>query len=262
MAREQSLESKINASTDFLGVLSLGSVVLSGILLFTPVKAIGYIGIGSGMGVFTASVISRKNHLQVARQHVDGLTKHHHSEIGLQNNLLASKDNELDTLGADKTKAFKKIEALKQELNISENQLAILQNQIDGLTAENHAKTLLIEQVNGELDRLFNLARTIIEESLSEWDTRLNSLVNTRREQYPKLTKRLEQLLEEGQQKLAEYTLKLANTPRRWDSLSDLFSIYYVCNDDLQNIRVKAVQAIAKLTNQETLIELQEYQTA
>ena len=43
MAREQSLESKINASTDFLGVLSLGSVVLSGILLFTPVKAIGYI---------------------------------------------------------------------------------------------------------------------------------------------------------------------------------------------------------------------------
>ncbi len=110
MARHQNLESKINASTDFLGILSLGSVALSSILLFTPVKAIGYIGVGSGLGAFTASVVTRKKHLQVARQHVDGLIKHHRSEMDLQNDLLVSKDNEIDTLLADNSNRFKKIE--------------------------------------------------------------------------------------------------------------------------------------------------------
>jgi hypothetical protein len=262
MARHQNLESKLNASTDFLGILSLGSVALSGILLFSPIKAIGYIGVGSGLGVFTASVVTRKKHLQVARQHVDGLTKHHRSEMDLQNDLLVSKDLAIDTLRADNSDRFKKIEALNQELNQAGNQLAQLQNHVDGLVAQNHTQQQRIERVTGELDRLLDLARAAVEESLSEWDTRLSSLVNTKREQYPKLAERLNQLLEEAQQKLAEYAVKLAQTPKKWDSLGDLLSLYYVANDDLQNIRVKAVQSIAKLTNQETLLELQEYQTA
>jgi hypothetical protein len=57
------LESKFNSATDFLGVASLGGVVLSGILLFTPVRAMGYIGIGGGLGTFVASVVTSKKHL-------------------------------------------------------------------------------------------------------------------------------------------------------------------------------------------------------
>jgi hypothetical protein len=52
-----SLESKFNASTDFIGVLSVGGVLISGILLLTPIQGVGYIGIGSGLGAFTASVV-------------------------------------------------------------------------------------------------------------------------------------------------------------------------------------------------------------
>jgi uncharacterized protein Yka (UPF0111/DUF47 family) len=74
---------------------------------------------------------------------------------------------------------------------------------------------------------LLDLARTAVEESLSEWETRLCSLVNTKREQYPKLVERLNQLLEEGQEKLASYVVKLAQTPKKWDSLADLLSLYY-----------------------------------
>jgi hypothetical protein len=54
------IESRFNSATDFLGVASLGGVILSGILLFTPARAMGYIGIGGGLGTFAASVVSRK----------------------------------------------------------------------------------------------------------------------------------------------------------------------------------------------------------
>jgi hypothetical protein len=59
------IESRFNSATDFLGVASLGGVILSGILLFTPARAMGYIGIGGGLGTFAASVVSRKKHLRV-----------------------------------------------------------------------------------------------------------------------------------------------------------------------------------------------------
>jgi predicted RNA-binding Zn-ribbon protein involved in translation (DUF1610 family)/regulator of replication initiation timing len=262
MARQKDLEAKLNNSTDFFGVLSLGSVVLSGILLFSPARAVGYIGIGSGLGAFTASVVTRRKHLQVARQHVNDLTSHHRIEVDLQNDLLVSKDNEIHTLRADNGKRFKKIEALNQELSQSVKQSTQLQNQVDGLVTQNHAQQQLIEKVTGELDRLLDTARVAVEESLDEWDTRLCSLVDTKREQYPKLAERLNQLFEEGQGLIADYKAKLSETPKKWNSLADLLSLYYVCNDDLQNIRVKAVQAIARLTNQETLLELQEYQAA
>jgi predicted RNA-binding Zn-ribbon protein involved in translation (DUF1610 family) len=72
------------------------------------------------------------------------------------------------------------------------------------------------------------------------------------------LTERLNALLEEGRGKLADYSEKLAQTPSKWDSLGDLLSHYYCLSDDLTNVKTKAVQAIAKLTNQQTQLELQE----
>ncbi len=75
------LESKFNSATDFLGVASLGGVVLSGILLFTPVKAMGYIGVGSGLGAFTASVVTRKKHSQVAKNYLNQLVDGYEVEL-------------------------------------------------------------------------------------------------------------------------------------------------------------------------------------
>jgi uncharacterized FlgJ-related protein len=65
-------------------------------------------------------------------------------------------------------------------------------------------------------------------------------------------------LLEEGQEKLASYAVKLAQTPKKWDSLADLLSLYYCVNDDLSNVKTKAIQAIARLSNQEKELEVQE----
>jgi hypothetical protein len=245
------LQSEFNSATDFLGVLSVGSVVLSSILLVTPVKAVGYIGIGSGLGAFTASVVARRKHLQVAEGYLNQATNDYAAQ-------LLAKEEEIVTLSGT-------VSSLKSSLNQAEThvyqqglEVFKLQNQAEQLAVQNQSHLQLVEQVTGELDRLIILARTAVEECLDEWRARLSSLVATKKDQYPKLTERLNALLDEGQGKLADYTEKLAQTPSKWDSLADLLSLYYCLNDDLVNVKVRAIQAIAKLTNQATQLELQE----
>ena len=245
------LESKFNSATDFLGVVSLGSVVLSGILLFTPVKAIGYIGVGSGLGAFAASIISRKKHLKIAESEISSLVEIQTSEKTIHTQLLLKKDNEITAFKTNFSNGFKRIEELTEESSK-------LQNQVVSLTAQNQSKDNIIEKVTGELDRQITIARTAIEESLDEWKTKLISLVDSKKERYPKLKERLNELKDEGIGKLAEYTEKLVQTPSKWDSLGDLLSLYYCLNDDLSNIKTKIIQSIARLTNQETQLELQE----
>ncbi|HEY9615111.1 hypothetical protein [Allocoleopsis sp.] len=244
------LESKFNSATDFLGVASLGSVILSGILLFTPVKAVGYIGIGSGLGAFTASVVSRKKHLRVAEQYTRQLSKHYDGQ-------LTDKESQIYLLTGT-------VQELKGTVQTFQNETARfpkLAEKIESLTRQNESKDNIIEQVTNELERLISLARTVVEESLDEWETKLSSLVDTKKDQYPKLSERLNALLNEGQRKLADYALKLAQTPSKWDSLGDLLSLYYCLNDDLANVKTKIIQAIAKLTNQATQHELQEVES-
>jgi DNA repair exonuclease SbcCD ATPase subunit len=207
----------------------------------------GYIGIGGGLGTFAASVVSRKKHARVAEQYVSQMYKDYDGE-------LTDKESQIYQLTDT-------VQDLKGTIHNLQNETARFQElaeKIESLTRQNESKDNIIEQVTGELDRLIQLARTAVEESLDEWETKLSSLVDTKKDQYPKLAERLNALLDEGQGKLAEYALKLAQTPLKWDSLGDLLSLYYCLNDDLANIKTRMIQAIAKLTNQQTQHELQE----
>jgi hypothetical protein len=241
------LESKFNSATDFLGVASLGGVILSGILLFTPVKAMGYIGIGGGLGTFAASVVTRKKHLKVAEQYFSQMHKDYDGD-------LTDKESQIYQLTDN-------IQELKGTVKSLQNETARfpeLAEKIEFFTVQNQSKDYIIEKVTGELDKCIELARVVVEESLSEWEIKLSSLVDTKKDQYPKLEERLNTLLDEGKGKLDAYALKLAQTPSKWDSLGDLLSLYYCLNDDLANIKTRIIQAIAKLTNQATQVELQE----
>jgi predicted RNA-binding Zn-ribbon protein involved in translation (DUF1610 family)/cell division septum initiation protein DivIVA len=241
------LESKFNSATDFLGVAGLGGVILSGILLFTPVKAMGYIGIGGGLGTFAASVVTRKKLIKVGEEYTYQLLLDRANEISV-------KDDEINDLNAVVSALERTIQGLQTEIA----RFPELADKIQSLTLQNQSKDNIIEKVTGELDRCIELARTAVDESLDEWGTKLSSLVDTKKDQYPKLSERLNALMDEGQGKVADYGLKLAQTPSKWDSLGDLLSLYYCLNDDLANIKTKIIQAIAKLTNQQTQHELQE----
>lgn len=241
------LETKFNNATDFLGVVSLGGVILSGILLFTPVKAMGYIGIGGGLGTFTASIVTRKKHLQVAKGWLNKLVDGYEVE-------LKDRDGKLLSLNGA-------VSELERTINSLQNETARfpkLAEKIESLTRQNESKDNLIEKVTNELERCLELARKAVEESLDEWGEKLESLVSTRKERYPKLDERLTALLDEANEIIQWYGGKLKSTPNKWDSLGDLLSLYYCANVDLTNVKTKIIQAIAKLTNQETQLELQE----
>jgi cell division septum initiation protein DivIVA len=207
----------------------------------------GYIGIGGGLGTFAASVVSRKKHARVAEHYVSQMYKDYDGE-------LTDKESQIYQL----TDTVQDLKGTIQSLQNETAKFPKLAEKIEFLTRQNESKDNIIEQVTGELDRLIQLARTAVEESLGEWETKLSSLVDTKKDQYPKLAERLNALLDEGQGKLADYALKLSQTPSKWDSLGDLLSLYYCLNDDLANVKTKIIQAIAKLTNQQTQHELQE----
>jgi hypothetical protein len=241
------LESKFNAVTDFIGVASLGGVVLSGILLFTPVKAMGYIGLGGGLGTFAASIVTRKKHLKVAEKCLNQLVDGYEVE-------LRGKDGEILSLADTINTLNTKVSALTQDLN----QLPQLSQHIESLTQQIASKDNLIEKVTDELDRCLEIARVAVEESLEEWGEKLESLVTTRKERYPKLDERLTTLLDEAKEIIDTYGGKLKSTPNKWDSLGDLLSLYYCANTDLSNVKTKIIQAISKLMNLEAQLELQE----
>ncbi len=241
------LEAKFNSATDFLGVVSLGGVILSGILLFTPVKAMGYIGLGGGLGSFAASVITRKKHVKVAGEYLYEVIDGYRVELTGKEGEILNLANTIDGLNCD-------IKGYQTEVA----RLPKLAERIDFLTRQNESKDNIIEQVTEELDRLITLARTAVEESLDEWETKLSTLVDTKKDQYPKLAERLNALLDEGQGKLKDYGDKLSQTPSKWDSLGDLLSLYYCLNDDLANIKTRIIQAITKLTQQEKELKLLE----
>lgn len=254
----KSIQADINNSTDFLGFLSLGGVLLSGILLFTPVKAMGYLGMGGSVGTFTASVVVRKKHWQVVERELTKLTTQHKAELTLKDDELTIQTELIGELQG-KLKQFG-INASNQAKQVSDlqKQVEALQGQLTSLTRQNQGHRELIERCTGELEKGINLARTAVEEALEEWESRFTALLSRRKEQYPKLQERLSQLAESGQELLAEYAVKLAETPKKLDSLGDLLSLYYCLNDDCGNIRIKTIQAIATLRTQQREMELRE----
>jgi hypothetical protein len=253
-----SLESKFNSATDFIGVLSLGGVLVSGLLLLTPVQGVGYIGIGSGLGAFTASVVTKKKHLQIVDQHIDTMTTQHRSEMSAHEDEVLAQTATVNNLNATVNSLRSDLKSLESDKEAHTLELSNIQRHAEALASQNQQLRQHIERVTAELDRLIDLARTAVEEALGEWDIKITSLATTKREQYPKLADRLDALLSEAQDLLSDYGVKLAETPRKWNSLGDLLSLYYCVNDDLSNIKTKAIQAIARLSNQEKELELQE----
>ncbi len=264
-----SLESKFNSSTSLIDVVSFGGVLMSCLLLVTPVKGVGYIGIGSGLGAFAASAATKKKHLQIASKQIDLMTTQHRSLVSAKEDEIIAQTKMGDSLRAIIKSLQSNVKTLESDKEAQLVELFKNQSCIHALQNENQQLRQHIEQVTNELDRVIDLARTTVEEALDVWKSKLSSLLTTKRELYPKLAERLDELLSEAQDLLTEYGVKLAEIPKKWDSLVDLLSLYHYANDDLSNIKTKAIQAIAKLTNQETQLELlevseilEEWQTA
>jgi len=262
MSKQQELEAKINSSSDFISVVGLGGMLLSGILLFTPGQAVGYIGVGSGFGAIVAAGITKRKHYQVANQYskqllkyADELTTEYSQKINIRDGQINTISTLVTELESDKKTQKAKLIEIKQSFDLVTEKY---QSETTELTQQNEAQKQLVERVIGELDRLLELARVNVETSLNDWDIKLNSLVDSKKKLCPRLTERLGELLKEGTDKLNYWETKLNETPTKWDSLADLLNIYYWLNDDLTNIKTKIIQSISKLSLQEKMAEIEE----
>ncbi len=253
-----SLESKFNSSTSLIDVVSFGGVMMSCLLLVTPVREVGCIGIGSGLGAFAASAVTKKKHLLITEQHIKGITSQYSVELSAKEDEIIGQKTSINYLKTTVDSLRSNIKAFEFDKDNQQAEVTKTQKYVDDLEKQNRQLRQHIEQVTGELDRVIDLARTAVEEALDLWKSKLSSLLTTKRELYPKLAERLDELLGEAQDLATKYEVNLAEIPNRWDSLADLLSLYHYVNDDLSNIKIKAVQAIAKLTNQETQLELHE----
>jgi hypothetical protein len=262
MSKHQELETKLNSASDFISVVGLGGMLLSGILLFTPGQAVGYIGVGSGFGAIVTAGITKKKHYQVASQHskellnyADKLTTEYSQKINIRDGQIDTLSTLLTELEAEKNTQKLKLIEIKQSFDSITQQY---QTEITKLTQQNEAQKQLVERITGELDRLLEVARANVETSVNDWNTKLFSLIESKKKLCPKLTERLGELLKEGTDKLDYWETKLNQTPDKWDSLGDLLNIYYWLNDDLTNIKTKAIQSISKLSLQEKMAEIEE----
>ncbi len=190
-----SLGSKLKASTDFIEVLSVGTALISTVLLVSPVQGVGYIGIGSGIGAFTASVLCKKKHLQVTEKHINGVTSQYSFELSAKDDEIIGQKTTINHLKTTVDSLRSNIKALEFNKDNQEAEVTKTQKYVDALLNQNQILRQDIEQVTNELDRLIDLARTTVDEALDVWKSKLSSLLRTKRELYPKLAERLDELL-------------------------------------------------------------------
>lgn len=262
MSKHQELESRINSASDFISVIGLGGMLLSGILLFTPGQAVGYIGVGGGFGAIVAAGITKKKHCQVASKHSKELLNYAEELTTQHKEVLTLRDGQINTLSElvyqleDEKKIQKtKLIEIKQSFDSVTEQY---QTKTASLTTENSAHKALVESITNELDTNLQNTRGEVSEALKVWRSKLDSLVNTKIKNYPALTNRLKDLHTEGTDLLDSYNQQLADIPSKWDSLTDLMQLYHWVNDDLANIKTKIIKAISTVTIQEKLAEIEE----
>ena len=234
----QDLEEKINNATDFLSHLSLGGVVLSGLLLVTPVKAVGYVGIGGSLGAFASAVISKKKHIKAAQNKIEELINCHRSETSVHHELLLSKADEIQILKAEKLKAFSEITSLQSDLKITVD----LQEKITAFSQQKQLEKDRIESISQILDDSIKTSKAAVQELIEQFRKSISSMAYSKSEPED-ILQRLSDLLAEGEELLTTYESKLQVIPDKWESLGELLNLFYWVGNDLTNIKIKMVRA-------------------
>lgn len=246
------LESKFNNCVDF-GVSALGGVLLSSILLFTPAKAVGYLGMGASMATFFASGTTKKKLIKLSSNIIDDLSSTQKAD-------LIKKDDEIVRLTASYTELNSKVAKVK-ELGI---QALALQDENERLKVR---ETALNQEITGLTDKLSRLTLSNADSLQSAKDAVLAAIEERRdgllkalskKESYPALVAKMQQLSEEVGEVFNQYSQLLVEATE----LSEVCNVLHWAVDELANAKVRMIRSMLTLRVQELEEAVQEWQDA
>jgi hypothetical protein len=263
MARNYSLEAKLNQAADFIKIGGFSGILLSSFLLLSPAKSVGYIGVGAGVSAVGVSVLTKNRYVKAIENHISELKNAKDSEV-------KEKDEQIYGFTAEIKKLEYQVKTLTKEKGLQQDekkQLGIelekAQEQIDNLSNQSDDFKKEWEKSTRQLEDSVKIALQAIIESLEEWQEKISSLASKKTDHW-KLTERLSQLLEDGELLLDGYQSKL-NEAKAKGNLGELLSIYFCLNDGMVNVKTKMINSINVLSVQEKELSLDEsygsYQT-
>lgn len=232
------LEARYNGKIDFnLGTIS--ALLISGILTLTPMRAVGFIGLGSIGGAVVASVTAKKKLLEVSSQM---LSEQSHQLT----QLIDSKTDTYEALFAEHNTLIEKAKNLK---NIGE-QVLTLQANLEQALADKSAKEQTLNQVISDLKTLQHNEKSALEQTKS-------ATLEIIRERASLLIEKVDgKPAKEITEIVDRYTRFVDDAP----SLVEVFDYLHWATDDLANCKVRFVKSSMTVRLQEYAIAYEEYQ--
>ncbi len=250
MSRNYNLESQVNKAADLFKVGGFGGILLSSFLLLSPAKNVGYIGVGAGFSAVGVSILSKNRYVKAVENHISELKNAKDSEI-------KDKDGQIYSFTAEIKQLKTQLDQISRENNAANSELTRVKNLLTELSVQSSFYKKEWEESTQRTENSIAVTKQAVLEAVEEWGVKLISLASKRTD-YSKLVERLAELLKQGEEKLTEYGLKLAQSSNKANSLDNLLSLYFCLNDDMVNIKTKMINSINVLSVQEKELCLDE----
>lgn len=248
---KRDLEEKFNSAID-LGVVALGGAIVSGILLLTPAKVVGYIGMGSSVGGFVASVITKKKVIpcgvEIVAQKVAAINRLNEklNQSSLEYQALEAKKGKVLELANQALQLQDELAQLRTEVSSKSDEIATLQSQLK--------KTIVDNNINLE-----GIKETVLE-AIGERQRGLHGALEgfTKKKDY--------QLSDESVRKFKTDIDEIIQ--RYFKAIQEVTSVESACEilhwgiDELANVKVRMIRSYQSLRIQDLLEQIEDLEKA
>lgn len=244
---QRDLEEKFNSAID-LGVVALGGVIVSGILLLTPAKTIGYIGVGGSVGGFAASVVTKKKLVSCGMEMVakkDTAINHLNEKLNqssLEYQALESKKGKVLELANQALTLQDDLTQLRTEVSSKNDEIATLRSQVEKLIAESRI----------DLEGI----KLIIFEALGERQRGLSKALEsfTKKKDYQLSDETVRKFKTDVDDTIALYFRSIQQA----SSLEECLNLLHWGTDELANLKVRMIRSHQSLRIQDLVKQIEE----
>jgi hypothetical protein len=246
------LEGKLNEFRGCIKFISLGVVVVGGILLLQPpLRPLAFLSIGGATAAYLTANLTRKIDLAIVQTHLDAVTSQYEEK-------LRQKDNEIIRLNVLNSELSDDLANLRCNDLIVKNLVKSLQGQIYNLEKSKVIMSQEIQKISAKNEELINAeyrlvqsAKELVQEALEDWQQRVSELVKFKEMLNPSLASKMNEPLKEAQTYFEIYSAQLKEKGSELDDFQDIFLTLHNLNSDLVNVKVKMINSLSAYRQQE-----------